>query len=106
MGKRRFDSAAARHPAPAIIDNLNWGATLNDKPPADSVTEMAFSSDNLLSVSGWDNAVRIYKVEQNGQSQFRHAFKHGMPVLGCDFSKVYIAQRERACVLNRAKKYQ
>ncbi|KAL2110910.1 hypothetical protein VUR80DRAFT_581 [Thermomyces stellatus] len=60
-------------------------------PPEDSVSDIAFSpaqgNTDFLAVSSWDKKVRIYEVASNGQSEGRHIYEHGAPVLNCDFSK-------------------
>lgn len=62
------------------------------EPPVDSISDIAFSpapnGPDFLAVASWDNKVRIYEINSQGQSQPRHAYDHSQPVLNCVFSKV------------------
>eukprot|EP01091_Cochliopodium_minus_P012493 TRINITY_DN3794_c0_g1_i1.p1 TRINITY_DN3794_c0_g1~~TRINITY_DN3794_c0_g1_i1.p1 ORF type:complete len:306 (-),score=71.74 TRINITY_DN3794_c0_g1_i1:307-1224(-) len=56
-------------------------------PPTDSVSKLSFSpTSNLLAASSWDNHVRIWDLNTNGQSMGRFAFPHPSPVLTCCWS--------------------
>lgn len=60
-------------------------------PPDDSVSDIAFSPQaEHLAVSSWDNKVRIYEIDAQGQSQGKAMFEHEGPVLNCAWSKVSI----------------
>lgn len=73
--------------------DLKSDVALSD-PPTDSISDLAFSpattpnGTDFLAVSSWDNKVRIYEINAQGQSQGKHAYEHAQPVLNCDFSKV------------------
>ena len=58
-------------------------------PPEDSVSRIRFSSQSdHLAVASWDKKVRIYEIDQNGNSQGKAMFEHEGPVLDCCWSKV------------------
>lgn len=83
----------------AAASSTNTSQTLGDlskdialsNPPEDGVSDLAFSpaagNTDFLAVSSWDKKVRIYEIAANGQSEGRHAYEHGAPVLSCDFAK-------------------
>ncbi|KEY72044.1 hypothetical protein S7711_00061 [Stachybotrys chartarum IBT 7711] len=85
-----FGSAAAASSTPNTVGDLKSDVALSD-PPTDTISGLSFSpsstGNDLLAVSSWDNKVRIYEINQTGQSQGRHAYEHSQPVLDCDFSK-------------------
>ena len=58
-------------------------------PPDDSVSDISFSpvSDHLA-VASWDKKVRIYEINEQGQSQGKALFEHEGPVLNCCWSPV------------------
>jgi len=65
-------------------------------PPPDAISSLHFSpTSNFLTVTSWDNQVRCYEVQPNGQSQPKAAFSHAAPVLcsawSSDGSKVFSA---------------
>lgn len=85
-------SSGASATATTSLGDIKADVALSN-PPTDSISDLAFSpatsqSSDFLAVSSWDNKVRIYEINQNGQSEGRHAYDHGQPVLNCDFSKV------------------
>lgn len=87
-----FGSAASAASATSnALGDLKSDVALSD-PPTDTITALSFSpgqsQQDFLAISSWDNKVRIYEINQNGQSQGRHAFEHSQPVFDCDFSKV------------------
>lgn len=88
-----FGSATAASTASTQTQgDLKGDVALSD-PPTDSISDLAFSpaqnqSSDFLAVSSWDNKVRIYEINQTGQSQGRHAYEHSQPVLNVDFQKV------------------
>jgi mRNA export factor len=58
-------------------------------PPDDSISELAFSpTADFLSVASWDNKVRIYQVNDQGQSEGKAAMDFQAPVLTCAWSLV------------------
>jgi mRNA export factor len=58
-------------------------------PPEDSISEIAFSPQSQhLAVASWDKKVRIYEINQQGQSEGRAAFDHDGPVLTTCWSMV------------------
>ncbi|KAJ1901278.1 RNA export factor gle2 [Kickxella alabastrina] len=58
------------------------------QPPADTVTELAFSPKaNLLAASSWDNEVRIWEIQNNGTSMGKAAYSHEAPALCCVWSR-------------------
>ena len=58
-------------------------------PPEDGISELAFSSQSEhLAVASWDKKVRIYEINDKGQSEGKAMFEHEGPVLSCCWSKV------------------
>ena len=87
-----FGASAASAAATTSLGDIKSDVALSN-PPTDSVSDLAFSPatnqpSDFLAVCSWDNKVRIYEIAQNGQSEGRHAYDHGQPVLSCEFSKV------------------
>jgi mRNA export factor len=59
------------------------------QPPEDSTSHLAFSpTADFLAVSSWDKKVRIYQVNENGQSEGKASMDFDMPVLNCAWSDV------------------
>ncbi|KIM33120.1 hypothetical protein M408DRAFT_325945 [Serendipita vermifera MAFF 305830] len=59
-------------------------------PPSDSISSLSFSSSpqsDYLAVGSWDNQVRIYEVNAQGQSQGKAAYAHDAPVLDVCWNK-------------------
>ena len=94
-----FGSTSAAASTTNTLGDLKGDVALND-PPTDSISDIAFSpapnGPDFLAVASWDNKVRVYEIAGNGQSQGRHAYDHGHPVLNCDFSKVRNTERGEA----------
>lgn len=62
------------------------------QPPEDSTSHLAFSPQgDFLAVSSWDKKVRIYQVNEQGQSEGKAAMDFDAPVLGCAWSEVSCA---------------
>lgn len=58
-------------------------------PPEDSISDIRFSpASEHLAVSSWDKKVRIYEVNEQGQSEGKALFEHEAPVLNCCWSPV------------------
>ena len=58
------------------------------QPPEDSISELEFSPvAELLAATSWDKKVRIYEVQQSGQTQGKALYEHQGPVLCCSWSK-------------------
>lgn len=58
-------------------------------PPEDSISELAFSpTADFLSVASWDNKVRIYQVNDQGQSEGKAVMDFQAPVLTTAWSLV------------------
>lgn len=74
----------------STLGDLKQDVPLSD-PPTDSISAVSFSpaanTPDFLAVASWDSKVRVYEIAQNGQSQGRHVYEHGQPVMCCDFSK-------------------
>lgn len=93
-------ASSASSAASQTQGDLKNDVALSD-PPTDSISDLAFSpattpnGTDLLAVASWDNKVRIYEINQQGQSQGKHAYEHSQPVLNCDFSKVRRRRRRR-----------
>ena len=86
-----FSGGAASSSTTNTLGDLKGDIALSD-PPTDSISDVAFSpapnGPDFLAVSSWDNKVRIYEISANGQSQGKHMYEHGQPVLNVDFSMV------------------
>jgi mRNA export factor len=64
-------------------------------PPTDSVSALRFSpTADYLSVSSWDNNVRIYEVKENGTTEGKAMFSHEGPALSTCWSPVRELARE------------
>ncbi|EED20252.1 nuclear pore complex protein (SonA), putative [Talaromyces stipitatus ATCC 10500] len=75
-----------------------------NSPPEDSISDLAFSPvSNHLAVSSWDKKVRIYEINDQGQSEGKALFEHEAPVLNCcwspDGTKVVGAGADKAARL-------
>ncbi len=82
-------SAAASAANPTQGD-LTKDIAVNN-PPEDSISDLVFSPvADYLAVASWDKKVRIYEVDQNGNTQGKALFDHEGPVLSCCWSKVGI----------------
>ncbi|KAJ5343810.1 hypothetical protein N7541_008514 [Penicillium brevicompactum] len=97
-----FGSAAAAPAAAATntTGDISKDVALN-QPPEDSISDLSFSpvSDHLA-VASWDKKVRIYEINDQGQSEGKALFEHEAPVLSCcwspDGSKVVGAGADKA----------
>jgi len=60
-------------------------------PPDDSISDLQFSPQgDFLAVSSWDKKVRIYQVNEQGQSEGKAAIDFEAPVLSCAWSDVSV----------------
>lgn len=83
-----FGSAASSANANPTQGDLTKDVQVSD-PPTDSISDMVFSpASDHLAVASWDNKVRIYSVDQNGQSSGVAFFEHQGPAMNCCWSKV------------------
>ncbi|CAG8176657.1 unnamed protein product [Penicillium salamii] len=97
-----FSSAAAAPAAAATntTGDISKDVALN-QPPEDGISDLRFSpvSDHLA-VASWDKKVRIYEINDQGQSEGKALFEHEGPVLNCcwspDGSKVVGAGTDKA----------
>ncbi|KAF2771257.1 WD40 repeat-like protein [Teratosphaeria nubilosa] len=81
-----FGSAASSASNPTQGD-LTKDVALSS-PPEDSISDLAFSpQSDHLAVASWDKKVRIYEIDQQGNSQGKALFEHEGPVLNCCWSK-------------------
>ncbi len=72
-------------------------------PPSDSISSLSFSpAANYLIATSWDNQVRCYEVQANGQSAGKAAISHDQPVLCSDWSAdgstVFTGKNARSCL--------
>ncbi|KAI9815010.1 MAG: RNA export factor gle2 [Pycnora praestabilis] len=73
--------------APNTLGDISKDITLN-APPEDSISDLSFSPQTEhLAVASWDKKVRIYEINQQGQSEGKALFEHEAPVLSCCWSK-------------------
>ncbi|KAI5300048.1 hypothetical protein KEM56_002787 [Ascosphaera pollenicola] len=57
-------------------------------PPDDSISDICFSPvSEHLAVASWDRKVRIYEINESGQSEGKALFEHEAPVLNCCWSQ-------------------
>ncbi|EHY57289.1 RNA export factor gle2 [Exophiala dermatitidis] len=57
-------------------------------PPEDSTSDLQFSpAADFLAVASWDKKVRIYQVNEQGQSEGKAAMDFEAPVLSCAWSE-------------------
>lgn len=60
-----------------------------NSPPDDSISDLRFSPvSEHLAVASWDKKVRIYEINDQGQSEGKALFDHEGPVLNCCWSPV------------------
>ncbi|RAL09291.1 putative nuclear pore complex protein (SonA) [Aspergillus homomorphus CBS 101889] len=60
-----------------------------NQPPEDSISDIRFSpgpTGEYLAVASWDKKVRIYEINEQGQSEGKAFFEHEGPVLNCCWS--------------------
>ncbi|KAJ5466882.1 hypothetical protein N7475_004634 [Penicillium sp. IBT 31633x] len=56
-------------------------------PPEDGISDLRFSpTSEHLAVASWDKKVRIYEINDQGQSEGKALFEHEAPVLNCCWS--------------------
>lgn len=68
--------------------DISKDVTLN-QPPEDSISDLRFSpASEHLAVASWDKKVRIYEINEQGQSEGKALFEHEAPVLNCCWSPV------------------
>lgn len=81
-----FGSAAASSGSANTTGDLSKDVALTS-PPEDSISDLAFSSvSDHLAVASWDKKVRIYEINEQGQSEGKALFEHQAPVLNCCWS--------------------
>lgn len=81
-------TAAATSSATNTTGDISKDVALNS-PPEDSISDLAFSPvSNHLAVASWDKKVRIYEINEQGQSEGKALFEHEAPVLNCCWSPV------------------
>jgi WD40 repeat protein len=62
-----------------------------NSPPEDGISDLRFSpASEHLAVASWDKKVRIYEINEQGQSEGKALFEHEAPVLNCCWSPVKI----------------
>jgi mRNA export factor len=82
------NTTAAASAAPNTTGDISKDVPLSS-PPEDSISELAFSpTADFLSIASWDNKVRIYQVNDQGQSEGKAAMDFQAPVLTCAWSLV------------------
>ena len=83
-----FGGSSAASNASSTLGDLSKDVALTS-PPDDSISDLAFSSQsNHLSVSSWDNKVRIYEISATGGSEGKALFELEKPALSTHWSKV------------------
>ncbi|KAI2083679.1 RNA export factor gle2 [Ophidiomyces ophidiicola] len=81
-----FGSVAASGSTSSATGDLSKDVALSS-PPEDSISDLAFSSvSDHLAVASWDKKVRIYEINEQGQSEGKALFEHQAPVLNCCWS--------------------
>ncbi|CAI8043404.1 mRNA export factor [Geodia barretti] len=97
--RKMFGSSAFSGGSAAQNPNKDIAVT---QPPNDSISKLAFSpTANYLIASSWDNNVRCWEVQENGQSEAKAEQNHSAPVLDCcwhvDGTKVFTASCDKTC---------
>lgn len=65
-----------------------------NSPPEDSISDLRFSpASEHLAVASWDKKVRIYEINEQGQSEGKALFEHEAPVLSCCWAPVCFLPR-------------
>jgi mRNA export factor len=65
-------------------------------PPEDSISAVRFSpASEHIAAASWDKKVRIWELDQNGNTQGRAMMEFEGPVLDCCWSKVRIKTPSR-----------
>lgn len=83
-----FGSGATANAATTTTGDISKDVALTS-PPDDSISDMCFSPvSEHLAVSSWDKKVRIYEINETGQSEGKALFEHEAPVLNCCWSLV------------------
>ena len=60
-----------------------------NQPPEDGISDLSFSpTTDHLAVASWDKKVRIYEINDQGQSEGKALFEHEAPVLNCCWAPV------------------
>lgn len=81
-------TAAASNAATATQGSITNDIPINN-PPEDSIQDLSWSpQSNHLSVASWDNKVRIYEINGEGQSAGKALIDLGAPALSTCWSKV------------------
>lgn len=90
-----FLSAASAGTTSNTQGDLSKDIALNS-PPEDSISQLNFSpTADFLAVSSWDKKVRIYQVNEQGQSEGKAAIDFDGPVLSCAWSTV---REQNTCI--------
>ncbi|KAK2760934.1 Poly(A)+ RNA export protein rae1 [Arachnomyces sp. PD_36] len=83
-------SASASGTAQSSNGDISKDVPLSN-PPEDSISDLAFSpASEHLAVASWDKKVRIYEINDQGQSEGKAMFEHDGPVLNCCWSPVSV----------------
>jgi mRNA export factor len=84
-----FGSTAATSAPPSnTTGDISKDVALN-QPPDDSVADLAFSpTAEFLAVGSWDKRLRIYEVNEQGQSQGKAEMTFDAAVVSCSWSHV------------------
>lgn len=73
------------------MGDISKDVALNS-PPEDSISDIRFSpASDHLAVASWDKKVRIYEINDQGQSEGKALFDHEAPVLSCCWAPVSCA---------------
>ena len=71
-----------------------------NSPPEDSISDLQFSpASEHLAVASWDKKVRIYEINDQGQSEGKALFEHEAPVLSCCWAPVSLVNHRAASFL-------
>lgn len=84
-----FGAPAANSTAASnTTGDISKDVALNS-PPEDSISDLRFSpASDHLAVASWDKKVRIYEINDQGQSEGKALFEHEAPPLNCCWSPV------------------
>lgn len=88
-----LSSTSASAAATSSTGDISKDVPLN-QPPEDSISDLSFSpASDHLAVASWDKKVRIYQINDQGQSEGKAMFEHEAPALSVCWAPVSSIQR-------------
>jgi mRNA export factor len=91
-----FGSTAS---TPSAQGDLSKDVPVKDLP-TDSISQISFSTkSDHLAVSSWDNKVRIYAIDNSGNSEGKALFDFDAPALGVCWAEVRLFKERFLMIL-------